>query len=97
MGFARQYDVRFDRVAEILSEDTLKTCRDMRFEGVANIEMLAFYGELHWVTGSDGHWGQQIAGWLSKSQIICPPPRAREHMERYWRSQAPVLTPFSYT
>jgi len=42
MGLARQHDVGFDRVAEILAEDALQTCRDVRFEGVANVEMLAF-------------------------------------------------------
>src|SRR5215470_750601 len=93
MGLPGQHNVRLDRVTEILSKDPLEACRDVRLEGVADIKMLAFYGELHWLTVSGGHWGQRIAAWLTISQIICSRPRAREHMEWYARSQAPILTP----
>src|SRR4030095_3707917 len=72
MGLARQHNRGFDRIAEVFAEDTLEAGRDMRLEGIADVEMLAFYGELHWLTGPDGHMGEKIAGWLSKAKSPAP-------------------------
>src|SRR5262249_26934919 len=72
MGLARQHDVGLDRVAEILVEDTLEARRHMRLEGVPDVEMLAFYGELHWLTRPDGHGGEQFAGSLSQARSSAP-------------------------
>jgi hypothetical protein len=96
VGFAREHHVRFDRVAEVLSEDALQTALDVRLQGIADVEMLAFYGKLHWLAGPDGrmkeHSPDGFQGCICRSRA-----KGREHILALGgESSADIDPPFPY-